>query len=348
MRPTFFKGALIGGLGAGALLAATAALAGSGIGGIFNLGQTNTVDATSELNGTATNAMLDVANAGVGANSNGIVGRSASSLAPALAGINSGGGSGLKGSSTSGAGLYGQSTSGLGGRLITGGALPALKATNTGTGPAAAFEAGGTAAPFTVNSSTLVSGLNADRLDGIDSAGFYAAGSKVADSELLDGIDSSGFLRNLPGSVSASNLAGGAVTNAKVANDVVRHVAYNVAPSTSGNAGFWQFGPIQLYATCYPNFGLSIGSNDQSSTLPLSENMSWITTGNAGHGKRLVVPANSSAGPLLQTGSGGGAGTGNLVDWLGSQAIGGSFTYFADSTHCQFYGVLTEATSSQN
>jgi len=119
MRPTFFKGALVGGLGAGALLAATAALAGSGIGGIFNLGQTNTVDATSRLNGTAANAMLDVANSGTGANSNGIVGRSASALAPGLAGTNGSSGVGTKGLSASGSGVYGQSTSGPGARGVS-------------------------------------------------------------------------------------------------------------------------------------------------------------------------------------------------------------------------------------
>lgn len=189
---------------------------------------------------------------------------------------------------------------------------------------------------------------NSNLLDGIDSTGFYAAGSTVADSAKLGGIDATGFLRNTAGSVTTGNLAGGAVTNAKVANDVIRHVAYNVARSDTGNAGFWNFGPIQLYATCYPLFGLSVGSNNQSSSLGLSENMSWITTANAAFAKRLALPANTSASPLLQTGSGGGAGTGTLVDWNSLQTVGGSFTYFADSTHCEFYGVVTQATNAQN
>jgi len=179
MRLSFFRGAVLGAALAALALLSTTALAGSGVGGVFNLGVTNTVDATSKLNGTATSSMLDVSNAGTDANSNGIVGRSASPLAPALAGVNSGGGSGLKGSSTSGAGLYGQSTTGLGARLITGGALPALKATNTGTGPATAFEAGGSAPPFTVNSSTLVSGLNAGLLGGLHASDFWQLGGNA-------------------------------------------------------------------------------------------------------------------------------------------------------------------------
>ena len=42
---TFLKGALAGGVGATAVLGATAAFAGSGIGGVFNLGATNTTNA---------------------------------------------------------------------------------------------------------------------------------------------------------------------------------------------------------------------------------------------------------------------------------------------------------------
>src|SRR5205807_9140552 len=104
---------------------------------------------------------------------------------------------------------------------------------------------------------------------------------------------------------------------------------------------------LEVYATCYSGVGLSVGSNNYpSATTPMSENLSWITTANAAHGKRLVLPANVTAGPLLQTGSG--AGTGNLVDWNSSQTVGGSFTYFADATHCEFNAVLTQATNAQN
>jgi len=161
---------------AGATIAAlglsAAALGGSGIGGIFNLGQTNTVDATSSLVGISANSMLDVRNNGTGANSNGIVGRTASTLAPALAGIAGGSGIGARGTSASGSGLYGQSTSGIGVRAIAAGSNPSLKATNTGTGPAGAFEVGSGVTPFTVNSSTKVANLNADKLDALDSTDF--------------------------------------------------------------------------------------------------------------------------------------------------------------------------------
>jgi hypothetical protein len=45
-----------------------------------------------------------------------------------------------------------------------------------------------------VNSNKVVTNLNADLLDGKSATKFYAAGSKVADSELLDGKDSAAFL----------------------------------------------------------------------------------------------------------------------------------------------------------
>jgi hypothetical protein len=59
----FMKGALAGGVGATAVLAASTAIAGNGIGGVFNLGQTNTVNETTKLTGAkAAGAQLQVQN----------------------------------------------------------------------------------------------------------------------------------------------------------------------------------------------------------------------------------------------------------------------------------------------
>src|SRR5690242_19785030 len=74
-----------------AVASATVALAGSGVGGIFNLGVNNTVDnAATKLTGTnSTASMLDVTNTSAsGTNANGIVGRSSSGNASGLAGTN--------------------------------------------------------------------------------------------------------------------------------------------------------------------------------------------------------------------------------------------------------------------
>ena len=51
MRLTFAKGAALGAVTAVLTLGTTAALAGTGPGANFNLGKTNTVNATSTLNG---------------------------------------------------------------------------------------------------------------------------------------------------------------------------------------------------------------------------------------------------------------------------------------------------------
>jgi len=84
------------------LITTTSALAGSGAGGVFNLGQTNTVNAKSTLTGATSD--------------------------------------------------------------------PELLVQNTGSGPALSLVAPGGVAPFKVNSTTKIVSLNADLLDGIDSA----------------------------------------------------------------------------------------------------------------------------------------------------------------------------------
>jgi hypothetical protein len=50
MRGSFLEGAVVG-LFCAVLGGAAVAFAGSGVGGVFNLGQTNTVNAQSQLNG---------------------------------------------------------------------------------------------------------------------------------------------------------------------------------------------------------------------------------------------------------------------------------------------------------
>jgi hypothetical protein len=99
MKPTIY--AVVGALAA-VLITTTSALAGSGVGGVFNLGQTNTVSQKSTLTGATSDVQLLVQ--------------------------------------------------------------------NTGTGTALNLVVAGGAAPFKVNSATKVASLNADQLDGLDSA----------------------------------------------------------------------------------------------------------------------------------------------------------------------------------
>jgi hypothetical protein len=62
MKPTFFKGAVVGGIAGAMCAAATVAVAGTGINGIFNLGVDNTVDAQTLLRGNTGNPQLRVNN----------------------------------------------------------------------------------------------------------------------------------------------------------------------------------------------------------------------------------------------------------------------------------------------
>jgi hypothetical protein len=66
MNSTFFKGAVLAALVTLSCVGATAAFAGSGIGGVCNLGESNTVDGTSTLSGTTSAAQLGVTNTATG------------------------------------------------------------------------------------------------------------------------------------------------------------------------------------------------------------------------------------------------------------------------------------------
>jgi hypothetical protein len=62
----FLKGAMAGGVGAAVVMVATAAVAGTGIGGVFNLGKSNTVNAMTSLTGSTSGAQLGITNSGAG------------------------------------------------------------------------------------------------------------------------------------------------------------------------------------------------------------------------------------------------------------------------------------------
>jgi len=128
MCGVFVKGALTGVVcavvgGVGGL-----ALAGSGVGSVFNLGQTNSVDADSMLNGSTNSPLLEVRNGSSGTNASGLTARSA--------GVAAVHGVGVAGS----AGVFGESDTGLGVRANSkASSSPALQARNNGGGPAGAF-----------------------------------------------------------------------------------------------------------------------------------------------------------------------------------------------------------------
>jgi hypothetical protein len=166
MSGSGFKAGIVGGI-VGAVIATSAvALAGSGVGGVFNLGASNSVDAKTTLSGASPSAQLQVTN------TNAAVGAS---------------GLGVTSKSDVATGSFANSSTGPGVLALSAGTAKAtVHAKNTGGGPAGAFVTNPGVAPFTVSGSTKVVGLNADQLDGLDSSvlqrrvtGTCAAGTAV-------------------------------------------------------------------------------------------------------------------------------------------------------------------------
>ncbi|MDQ2983305.1 MAG: hypothetical protein M3R70_05195 [Actinomycetota bacterium] len=212
----FLKGAVAGGIGAAMVLAASAAIAGTGIGGIFNLGVTNTVDGHTLLVGKTKDTHLQVRNDDTGPTAGAFAGvntspfptvrginrgtgaggsfTSASATNAALLGANSGNGNGVGGSSKGGngvqgisnsfgaSGVYGQNDStggyGVAGRAGSNG--NAIFGDNTGTGFAGYFQ------DKVFLGGDLVCG---------GCVGASDIAGKVNDSDKLDGIDSTGFVQ---------------------------------------------------------------------------------------------------------------------------------------------------------
>jgi hypothetical protein len=201
MNRSFLKGAAVGVVCA-LLGGATVALAGSGVGGVFNLGVSNSVDAKTALTGSYGETQLEVTNTG---GANGVQGVSNGGGAAGVYGENDGGGYGVAGTSLNpdgvgvsgygqafgvsgrsdaqgGFGVYGNGTAsggvGVNGTALGGGDAHGVGALSNGTGGAMiannigggpALELHSSGAPITVDSSVKVNNLNADKVDGLDS-----------------------------------------------------------------------------------------------------------------------------------------------------------------------------------
>jgi hypothetical protein len=158
-----FKSLLAGAIGAALVVGGSAAFAGSGVGGIFNLGEPNTVDGSTGLSGNTPGNQLYVANASP---TNGAM------RADAVGGI------GVYGRSQTGRGVYGYHSGagtmpGIQGDTSGNGAGVLGRSTGGGPGLRAIVNSG--VAPLAVNSSTKVASLNADRLDGFEANGLARA-----------------------------------------------------------------------------------------------------------------------------------------------------------------------------
>jgi hypothetical protein len=189
-----FKSTLMGAAVAALVLTTTTALAGSGVGDVFNLGVANTVDATSSLSGDpGGNPELRVTNTGASG---------AAIRGDAQAGT------GVTGNSISGTGQLGQSQSGIGLSGIHSAATgtnPGVQGStsstdpksagvlgkNTGGGPGLSAIVKAGAPPLAVNSPVKVANLNTDLLDGIDSSRLWKLGGNAGTTPGTDFLGTS-------------------------------------------------------------------------------------------------------------------------------------------------------------
>src|SRR5260221_1984263 len=71
MRGYFFRGVVLGSLTSAVVLGASAALAGTGVGGVFTIGKANTVNHASSLTGSNSRSQLTLSNTSTSAGTRG-------------------------------------------------------------------------------------------------------------------------------------------------------------------------------------------------------------------------------------------------------------------------------------
>jgi hypothetical protein len=267
MRSSFLKGAVVG-LVCALLSGATVALAGSGVGGVFNLGVSNSVDAKTTLTGASPSAQLQVTNTNATVGSSGVGVNSASTTA-----------TGSFANSSSGAGLSGNRAAGIGVFAQSGGAAkPALCARNTAGGPAGAFVTNAGVAPFTVTGTVKVAGLNAD---------------------LFDGLNSTAFLRNqVPLSLTGSAAINGVITgkNTGSANGVQGESSSPTASGVYGQNSGGGFGVAgrSNQAGGIGVFGEALGGGGHAVSALANSNGGAVIASNQGTGPALELHASGA------------------------------------------------------
>jgi len=229
-----------------ALALATTALGGSGVGGVFNLGQSNTVDGTTALSGTTAGSQLQATNNSTAASAFSIYGLISSTTpgasSTAVRGHNKGTGTagyGVYGSHAGeGIGVYGTAATGVGigviGRhLGSTGSGPGVKGVNSspiaagvlglniGGGPGLSSVVNPGVAPLSVNSTHVVPNLhaaNSDQLGGKAPSAYWQLGGNAPGSTAVLGttdnnalelkVNGSSVLRLEPNTPSPNVIAG--------------------------------------------------------------------------------------------------------------------------------------------
>jgi hypothetical protein len=351
--PTNLKPILyaLAGAFAAVLVTATTALAGSGVGGVFNLGQLNTVDAQTILSGNpGANPLLKLVNGGSGA----------ALRADSQTGI------GVNGTSVSGTGQFAQSQSGIGllgthtnstgvnagveGRTSSTDANGAgVVGKNTGGGPGLRSIVNAGAPPLLVNSQVKVVNLNADLLDGLDSSAlpYWKLGGNAGTTPGSDFIGTSDntalelkvngqrALRIEPGA--SPNLIGGSAANT-VAPGIVGATIGGGGSGGFGNAANGDYSAVaggQLNTASGPYSTVAGGYLNSASGAGVSAVAGGELNAASGTGSAVAGGFNNSAsgidsavaGGSNNTASGGGSavagGGGNTASGTGSAVAGG-------------------------
>ena len=173
MRSLLHRGATVAAIVVVLAVGGSAALAGTGIGATFNLGQVNRVDALSTLTGTFDGKMLLVKNNGTGASAAGIGITVPAGKAPLAVNGTAGKATNLNADRLDGKNAI---------DFYAAGSKVADSEQLDGMDSAAFLQTTGKAA-------------DSELLDGMDSTAFLQASGKAADSDLLDGKDSSQFVQ---------------------------------------------------------------------------------------------------------------------------------------------------------
>src|SRR6266545_3666911 len=199
-----------------ALALATTALGGSGVGGVFNLGQSNTVDGTTALSGTTAGSQLQATNNSTAASAFSIYGLISSTTpgasSTAVRGHN-------KGTGTAGYGVYGSHAGeGIG---VYGTAAAGVLGLNIGGGPGLSSVVNPGVAPLSVNSTHVVPNLhaaNSDQLGGKAPSAYWQLGGNAPGSTAVLGttdnnalelkVNGSSVLRLEPNTPSPNVIAG--------------------------------------------------------------------------------------------------------------------------------------------
>src|SRR6266542_463354 len=340
------------------------ALAGSGVGAVFNLGQVNPVDATSTLKGTSAGAQLQVMNASSAAGAFSLYGvltqAAPGADSAAVRGVNSGtgtAGSGLWGTHQgAGRGVYGTAATGAGigvygrhtGSSGTGpgvrgqsvsAAGPGVLGVNRAGGPGLSAVVSAGTPPLQVNSATKVPNLNADLLDGFHAAGFWQLGGNAAttpgtdflgtsDNQALElKVNGARALRLEPDALSP-NLIGGFSDNS-VAPGVVAATIAGGGATGSANLVTDNFGSVG------GGEGNRAGSSDGNPTDAQGTTVAGGFSNTASGLVSAVAGGNSNtAGGLASAVAGGASNTASG----GSSAVAGGFNNTASGNFAAVAG----------